>query len=489
MSRQRWSLILILIFAVVLAACQPTEAPTPTPRPPATAVPPTEEVVGEATEAPTSEATEAATEVATEVGTAATEAVTEAAPIGEATEIATEAAPATEEATVEATEAPTEEVTAAVGNVIEVAAQAGDFSTLLAAIDAAGLTETLEGSGPFTIFAPTDAAFSAMIDLAGISQADLLANTNLADVLRYHVVAGAITADDLEQYRTTDNPDEIVVPTLLAGKNLIITFSDAGGVIVNGMANVTVANVEASNGIIHVIDTVLVPPADEVATEEATETTTEVMITTEAPTEEATVMEAATEAATEETAVMAATEAASVEATEEAMVEATAAPTEEATPEVGNVIEVATQAGDFTTLLAAIDAAGLTDTLEGTGPFTIFAPTDEAFAALEETLGIDEAALLAHPDLGSVLLYHVYAGDLSLDDLAAFQSAEEPDGYVIPTAEGESLIITFDEDGVATINGVAKVTLANVDASNGVIYVIDAVLLPSVFNAQTTESP
>lgn len=482
MSRQRWSLILILIFAVVLAACQPTEAPTPTPRPPATAVPPTEEVVGEATEAPTSEATEAATEVATEVGTAATEAVTEAAPIGEATEIATEAAPATEEATVEATEAPTEEVTAAVGNVIEVAAQAGDFSTLLAAIDAAGLTETLEGSGPFTIFAPTDAAFSAMIDLAGISQADLLANTNLADVLRYHVVAGAITADDLEQYRTTDNPDEIVVPTLLAGKNLIITFSDAGGVIVNGMANVTVANVEASNGIIHVIDTVLVPPADEVATAEATETTTEVTITTEAPTEEMTaVVDEATEAATEAVVEAAATEAVSVEATE--------VPTEEATPEVGNVIEVATQAGDFTTLLAAIDAAGLTDTLEGTGPFTIFAPTDEAFAALEETLGIDEAALLAHPDLGSVLLYHVYAGDLSLDDLAAFQSAEEPDGYVIPTAEGESLIITFDEDGVATINGVAKVTLANVDASNGVIYVIDAVLLPSVFNAQVTESP
>ncbi|MFN8451577.1 MAG: ABC transporter substrate-binding protein [Anaerolineae bacterium] len=252
MSRTRWAFILILVIAGVLAACQPQATPTPSPRPPTTApteaatveaVVPTEEVVAEVTEAVTEEM------VATEE---ATEAMTETAP--------TEEMAATEEATVEATPE--------VGDVLEVAAQAGEFNTLLAAVNAAGLSDTLKGEGPFTIFAPTDAAFQALLDSTGMTADGLLASADLAAILKYHVVDGKVTSDELENYRSTDNPDQIIVPTL-NGENLTITFADDGTVVINGTAKVTLANVEASNGVIHVIDSVLTPPSMS-ATEEPT---------------------------------------------------------------------------------------------------------------------------------------------------------------------------------------------------------------------------
>ena len=312
MSRLRWSLVLILVLATVLAACQPAATPTPSPRPPTTA--PTEaaaeetEAAAEATEAAveetevaaeeteaaaeetemaaeeteaaleetevTAEETEAALEE-TEVTAEETEAALEETEVAaEETEAAAEETEAAAEATEETTEVATTEATAEVGNVIEVAEQAGDFTTLLAAIDAAGLTETLEGDGPFTVFAPTDAAFEALLTENDMDEAALLAREDLADILLYHVVEGAVTSDELEEYRSTDNPDEIIVPTMLEGENLVITFGDDDTVIINGTAEVTLANVEASNGVIHVIDAVLMPPSDE-ATEEASMEATE----------------------------------------------------------------------------------------------------------------------------------------------------------------------------------------------------------------------
>jgi uncharacterized surface protein with fasciclin (FAS1) repeats len=132
------------------------------------------------------------------------------------------------------------------GNIIETAEAAGQFSTLLTAIEVAGLTETLATGGPFTVFAPTDAAFAAIpeADLAAI----LADNETLTAILTYHVVDGAVTSAQVV---------ELDSATTLQGSDVAIVVSDAG-VTVDG-ANVVTVDVEASNGVIHVIDAVITP--------------------------------------------------------------------------------------------------------------------------------------------------------------------------------------------------------------------------------------
>lgn len=327
MSRTRWAFVLILVIAGVLAACQPAATPTPTPRPTETTAPteaatPTEEAV-----------VEAATEemVATEEMTATEEMM--------ATEEATEEMMATEEPTEEMTEVMTPEV----GDVVAVAEQAGDFTTLLSAINAAGLTETLQGEGPFTIFAPTDDAFAVLLEATGMTADELRASETLAAVLQYHVVDGKVTSDDLETYRSTDNPDQIIVPTL-EGENLTITFDEDGTVIINGTAKVTLSNVEASNGVIHVIDTVLTPPSMELEDEptvEPMEEATEEMVATDEM--------VATEEATEEMVVEEAP-------TEEMVVEPTAAPVEMAE---GVTVTIAADGNVVVGLAAGLSGEGI----------------------------------------------------------------------------------------------------------------------------------
>jgi transforming growth factor-beta-induced protein len=135
--------------------------------------------------------------------------------------------------------------------------------------------------------------------------------------------------------------------------------------------------------------------------------------------------------------------------------------------EPGTIVDVAAEAGTFETLLAAAAAAGLVETLDGEGPYTVFAPTDEAFAALPE--GTLEA-LLADPEaLSEILLYHVVAGEVSAAQVVELDEVE--------TASGETLDIMV-QDGVVMVGG-ATVTATDIDASNGVIHVIDAVLLPN----------
>lgn len=129
--------------------------------------------------------------------------------------------------------------------IVDVAKEAGSFNTLLAALDAAKLTATLEGEGPFTVFAPTDAAFAALP--AGVLDGLLADPAALSKVLTYHVVAGRAASGDLVGKSTLQS---------LEGKPL--TVSTEGGVKVGG-ANVTSADVDASNGVIHVIDQVLIP--------------------------------------------------------------------------------------------------------------------------------------------------------------------------------------------------------------------------------------
>lgn len=139
-----------------------------------------------------------------------------------------------------------------------------------------------------------------------------------------------------------------------------------------------------------------------------------------------------------------------------------------AAPAPGDIVDVAAGAGSFNTLVAAVKAADLVDALKGDGPLTVFAPTDEAFAALPD--GTLDSLLLPEnkETLKGILLYHVVAGKVMSADLSGTVNAE--------TLQGESIEIVASSSGV-TVNG-ANVTAADVAASNGVIHVIDAVLLP-----------
>lgn len=135
--------------------------------------------------------------------------------------------------------------------------------------------------------------------------------------------------------------------------------------------------------------------------------------------------------------------------------------------------EVAAAAGDFQTLLAAVDAADLGETLSGEGPFTVFAPTDDAFAALPE--GTVESLLEPEnkDQLAAILTYHVVAGKIMAADV---ESGE------VMTVNGESFTIEASADGVTITDGqgnTANVTATDIEAANGVIHVIDAVLLPA----------
>jgi uncharacterized surface protein with fasciclin (FAS1) repeats len=138
------------------------------------------------------------------------------------------------------------------GTIVEVASSTEGFGTLVAAVTAAGLGETLSGTGPFTVFAPTDAAFAALP--AGVLDALLLPENKdvLVKILTYHVVSGKVMAAD------------IMDGDVATVQGDSVTLSTASGVTVNG-AKVTMADVPASNGVIHVIDTVLLPPGVDVA--------------------------------------------------------------------------------------------------------------------------------------------------------------------------------------------------------------------------------
>jgi uncharacterized surface protein with fasciclin (FAS1) repeats len=140
--------------------------------------------------------------------------------------------------------------TAPAKNIVDVAVEAGTFKTLVAAVQAAGLAETLQGAGPFTVFAPTDAAFAKLP--AGTVEALLADKAKLASILTYHVVAGKVMAGDI-------NKTNGAKPKTVNGQAAQIVVR-GGKVFVNG-AQVVTADVAASNGVIHIIDTVLLPPA------------------------------------------------------------------------------------------------------------------------------------------------------------------------------------------------------------------------------------
>jgi transforming growth factor-beta-induced protein len=273
-------------------------------------------------------------------------------------------------------------------DIVDVATEAGSFATLLTAVEAAGLVETLQGEGPFTVFAPTDEAFAALPE--GTLDSLLSDTEALSQVLLYHVVPGEVMASDVVELESA---------TTVQGEDIAITV-EGDSVKVND-ANVVSTDIAASNGVIHVLDQVILPPS---------------------------VSEAAG---------------------------------------MGDIVETAQAAGGFNTLLTAVETAGLVETLKGEGPFTVFAPTDEAFEALDD--GTLDGLLADREALTQVLLYHVVPGQVTADQVVELQSAE--------TVEGGSITIRV-EDGQVFIND-AQVIATDVLTSNGVIHVIDKVIVPS----------
>ncbi len=147
---------------------------------------------------------------------------------------------------------------------------------------------------------------------------------------------------------------------------------------------------------------------------------------------------------------------------------------EEEAAEVGTIVDVAAGNPNFTTLVAAVQAAGLVDILSGPGPFTVFAPTNDAFAALPE--GLLDALLLPEnlATLQAILTYHAIAGEVPSSDITSGP---------VTMAQGEPAELVADDNGV-TINGISVIA-ADVAASNGVIHVIDAVLVPPSIDPST----
>lgn len=267
-------------------------------------------------------------------------------------------------------------------NIVETAQAAGTFNTLIAAATAGGLAGTLTGEGPLTVFAPTDEAFAKLP--AGTVESLLLPENKdkLVSILTYHVVAGKLKAGDVVKSSGTATVNGQFLP-----------FSTADGVKA-GTANVTATDIKASNGVIHVIDSVLIP-TDE------------------------------------------------------------------------SIVDVAAANGSFNTLIAAAKAAGLADTLATGGPFTVFAPTDEAFAALPA--GTVETLLKPENkgQLADILKLHVVPTRVFSTSVA--------DGVSLDSLNGK---LTFAVNyGKPTVNG-AGIVATDVNASNGVIHVIDKVILP-----------
>ena len=420
------------------------------------------------------------------------------------------------------TPAPTVEPTPEMMDIVDTAVADGRFTTLVAAVQAAGLVDALKGDGPFTVFAPTDDAFAKLPE--GTVESLLLEENleQLKSILLYHVVEGKVMAADVVGLTSA---------TTLLGKDVEVKV-DMGDVYIND-AKVIITDIETSNGVIHVIDTVILPPADlsdivDTAVADGRFTTLVAAVqaaglvdalkgegpfTVFAPTDEAfaKLPEGTVESLLQaenleqlksillyhvvEGKVMAADVVGLTSAStllgkdlsvkvdmgdvyiNDAKVVVTDIETSNGVIHVidtvilpaNDIVETAIADGRFTTLVAAIQAAGLVDTLKGEGPFTVFAPTDDAFAKLPAGT-IDELLMPENLEqLKNILLYHVVAGKVMAADVVALESAD--------TVLGQSLTIKV-EDGNVYLNDNVQVIITDIETSNGVIHVIDTVLLP-----------
>ena len=289
-------------------------------------------------------------------------------------------------------ETPAEEL-----SIVENAINSDNLSTLVAALEQAGLVNTLEGNGPFTVFAPTNDAFQALLDSnpawETLSDID---NATLSNVLKFHVLAADVKASDL-----TDS----YVTTLASGPNneaITLQVDVTGGVKFNGSATPSTTDIISSNGVVHIIDEVMLPPS---------------------------------------------------------------------------VVDLSLNNPIFSILVEALTRADLTtdyvSTLTGDGPFTVFAPTNDAFQALldsnDEWSSLNDIPVEV---LEAVLNYHVVGG-------ANVQSDQLSDNQEINSLGGTFTVDLSDGAKIETTSGQSvEIILTDVQGANGVVHVVNTVLLP-----------
>ena len=279
-------------------------------------------------------------------------------------------------------------------DVVQLAQSNADLSILVEALTAAGLVDTLKGTGPFTVFAPNNAAFAALLTELGVTKAQLLADKALLTaVLTYHVIPSKVEKAQIPLGKAITTVQGSVLK--IEANNGVPTITDGR----NRTSRIIATDLQARNGVVHVIDRVLLPPNK-------------------------------------------------------------------------TIVETAQSLAAFSILVEAVVAADLQATLSGKGPFTVFAPTNDAFVALLGELGLTKAQLLANKALlVKVLTYHVLPG-LKL-------KAELPLNTPISTVQGDALqistsLVITDQRGRLT-----NIVQADVLTSNGVIHAVDRVLLPS----------
>lgn len=283
-----------------------------------------------------------------------------------------------------------ESVTPTSNTIVDIALGDAQFSTLVSALQRVDLVSTLQGAGPYTVFAPTNAAFAALgVDLATISDNDL------KNILLYHVIGGTINAGDIAAGQSYVNTASIAGPGATALSMLVEKSGSA--VTLNGSINVTSADIAADNGVIHVVDAVITPL---------------------------------------------------------------------------DIVGHAAANSNFTQLVGALGAApgGLVAALQAEGPYTVFAPINSAFEAISGVV-----ATLTPEQLATVLTYHVVAG-------SNVRSTALSEGMMVTTLSGQTFTINLE--GGATITdqtgAITNIVLTDVQTTNGVIHVLDKVILPTL---------
>lgn len=278
-------------------------------------------------------------------------------------------------------------------NIVQVAAANSSFSTLVTAVQSAGLAETLSGTGPFTVFAPTNDAFNKFLTANSLTAAQLLASDGLDEILTYHVVGASVPSSAVVAGKVTS----------VSGDPFYVSVAPNNDIWINGNAKITATDISASNGIIHALDYVITPPTQSIA-------------------------------------------------------QIAIASTTAAQPE-------------FTQLVAALVRTNLAGALTGgfDDNLTVFAPTDAAFRNLYAALGVTSVDQIPLETLTSVLQYHVVPARAFSQDLRQ--------GASLPTLlTGKNLTVNLS---ALKINDSGLVPAAlNIHATNGVIHVIDKVLLP-----------
>lgn len=268
--------------------------------------------------------------------------------------------------------------------IAEYAVSDKNFSILVEALSKADLVNALNGAGNFTVFAPTNAAFTALFNDLGVSGIADLSKEALTPILLYHVLGTEAKSSMISSgYYSSISPSQ--------GSFLSLKVDVSSGVKLNKTTSVITADVDVKNGVIHAIDRVLLPPT---------------------------------------------------------------------------VVDQALANDNFSILVQAVVKAGLVDVLNGTGPFTIFAPTNAAFEALFATLGISGIADLTAEQLTPILTYHVVSGNVLSTQLSAGN---------VETLNG-TISVTLSP--APAINANSNIIATDVQGSNGVIHVIDNVLLP-----------